>query len=196
MTTDAISLDSKHTALLVMDLQQTIIDRFPGDKELLPRTANLIATARKAAMKVIYVVVGFRAGYPEISPRNQSFSAIRGTGMMVQGSAGSEIHASVAPQGEEVVVTKHRVGSFSSTDMDMVLRANSIDTLILAGISTSGVVLSTVRHAADADFRIFVVRDCCADNDDEVHRVLLENVFPRQATVTTSDVIMRAMIPS
>jgi nicotinamidase-related amidase len=65
----------------------------------------------------------------------------------------------------------------------MILRASGIETLLLAGIVTSGVVLSTVRHAADADYRLVVVEDCCADRDAEVHRVLMEKVFARWTTV-------------
>lgn len=75
---------------------------------------------------------------------------------------------------------KHRMGAFSSTDLDMILRANGIQTLVLSGIATSGVVLSTLRYAAD--YRLVVVKDCCSDCDEEVHRVLLDKVFPRQAT--------------
>ena len=60
----------------------------------------------------------------------------------------------------------------------------------MLGISTSGVVLSTLRHAADLDFEIILVKDGCADPDDEVHRVLTEKVFVRQSTVATcSDVV-------
>jgi nicotinamidase-related amidase len=66
-----------------------------------------------------------------------------------------------------------------------VLRALEVDHLVLAGIATSGVVLSTLREAADRDFRLTVLADGCADGDAEVHRVLTEKVFPRQAEVTT-----------
>jgi nicotinamidase-related amidase len=104
-----------------------------------------------------------------------------------------EVHAAVAPKPGEVVVTKRRVSAFFGTDLDVILRANRIETLLLAGIATSGVVLSTVRHAADADYRLVVVEDCCADRDAEVHRVLMEKVFARWTTVVKSeDVFARA----
>jgi nicotinamidase-related amidase len=74
-----------------------------------------------------------------------------------------------------------------------MLRANGIETLILTGIVTSGVVLSTLRHAADADYRLLVVGDCCSDGDEEAHRVLLEKVFPRQATITTAAGVAQAI---
>jgi nicotinamidase-related amidase len=192
--TDKLQLDPKTSALLVMDFQTAIVGMVPADKEaLLARTARLIEVARKVEMKVVYVVVGFRADYPEVSPRNKSFGALRGSGRFVEGSAGSEIHSAVAPKLGDVIVTKHRVSAFAGNDLEMILRASGVETLVLAGIATSGVVLSTVRHAADADYRIVVVADCCADGDPEVHRVLTEKVFTRQTTVTTSEAVMAAL---
>jgi nicotinamidase-related amidase len=177
-------LDPSRTALLVMDLQAEIVARFPdGCAALLERTASLIAASRAVSVPVIYVVVGFRPGYPEVSPRNQSFSAVAGTGKFTTSPAGADIVAAVRPQPEDVIIVKHRVGAFSSTDLDMILRAKGVETLVLTGLATSGVVLSTVRHGADADYRLVVVADCCRDGDDEVHRVLTEKVFVRQASV-------------
>jgi len=76
------------------------------------------------------------------------------------------------------VVTKRRVGAFSTTELDAGLRTKNVTSLILFGISTSGVVLSTVRWAADMDYAPYVISDACADQDEEVHRVLVEKVFP------------------
>ncbi len=75
----------------------------------------------------------------------------------------------------------------------MILRANDIETIVMFGIATSGVVLSTLRHAADADYRLIVLKDCCSDRDAEVHRVLTEKVFPRQATVITAAEFLAAL---
>ncbi len=187
-------LDPKTTAVLVMDFQTLIVEGFAdGKEELLDRTSRLIRAARKAGVMVLYVVVGFRAGHPEISLRNAVFGPVRTSGMFAPGTPGTDIHPAVAPQPGEVVVTKHRVGSFMGTDLDMVLRANGIDTLVLAGIATSGVVLSTLRHAADADYQLVVAAGCCSDRDSEVHRVLMEKVFPRQAKVITSNEILSAL---
>ena len=192
--TSSLSLAPETSALLVMDFQTGIVESVVADRDaLLARTAGLIDATRKAGIKVIHVVVGFRPGYPEVSARNQSFGAIRETGRFLQGSAGTEIHAAVAPEPGEVVITKHRVNAFAATDLDMILRASGIETLVLAGIATSGVVLSTIRHAADADYKLVVVTDCCADRDAEVHRVLTEKVFPRQATVTAAQAVVAAL---
>lgn len=89
------------------------------------------------------------------------------------------------PLASEVVVVKRRVSAFTGSDLEVVLRASDIDHLVLSGIATSGVVLSTLREAADRDYRLTVLSDACADRDAEVHRVLTEKVFPRQADVVT-----------
>ena len=189
--TDTLMLDRKHTALLVMDYQQTIVSRavekYP---DLLDKTAAVLAAARAADLPIIYIVVSFREGYPEVSPRNRSFSALRESGRMLAGSPDTEIHPQVGPRPGEIVVAKHRVGAFSTTALETILRAHDVTSLILCGIATSGVVLSTVRWAADMDYDLVVVEDCCADGDDEVHRVLTQKVFPRQARVVSANAII------
>jgi nicotinamidase-related amidase len=78
------------------------------------------------------------------------------------------------------------VSAFTGSDLEVVLRGGDVRHLVLAGISTSGVVHSTLREAADKDYRLTALSDLCADPDPEVHRVLLEKIFPRQAQVVTS----------
>ena len=80
-------------------------------------------------------------------------------------------------------MTKRRVTGFAGSDLEVILRSQGIGHLVLAGLSTSGVVLSTLREAADKDYRISVLSDCCADPDPEVHQLLLTKIFPRQAEV-------------
>ncbi len=184
------TLDREHTALLIMDYQNEVVARFgAANPGLLERAASVLGAARSVGLPIIYVVVRFRAGYPEISPRNPSFARIREAGTLREGTPGAEIHPQVAPWPEDVIVVKRRVGAFSTTDLETVLRAQGLTTLILLGIATSGVVLSTVRWAADMDYNLIVVEDCCADSDEEVHRVLTQKVFPRQALVVTSDAL-------
>jgi len=166
-----------------MDVQQAIVDRFPDDDSYLPRLSGAIAAARAAGIVIIYVTVGFRPGYPEISDRNKSFAAIAGSGRFSDADPGSRIHRAVAPEPADVIVVKKRVSAFAGSDLDVVLRGLGVDSLVLTGIATSGVVLSTVRQAADLDYQLTVLADGCLDSDPEVHRVLTSKVFPRQADV-------------
>ncbi len=188
-----LTLDPRKSALLLMDYQRVVVANFAKDESLLPRAAGVLRAARDAGVRVIYVGVGFRPGYPEASPNNLRFGAIRESGRFLLDDPGTQIHPAVAPREGEILVTKHRVSAFFGTDLDIILRANGIDTLVLAGIATSGVVLSTLRHAADADYRCLVIADCCADGDPEVHACLTEKVFPRQATVISAEDLRQAL---
>jgi nicotinamidase-related amidase len=174
------------TALLVMDVQNGILERYEeGAPELLERLRQAIAAARKASIPVIYVRVAFREGSPEISTRNRSFSALAGGGGFGEDDDATQVHEAVAPEPGDPIVLKKRVSAFTGSDLDVLLSGLEVETLVLTGVATSGVVLSTLRQAADRDFGLVVLADGCLDGDDEVHRVLTEKVFPRQAEVTT-----------
>lgn len=173
------------TVLLVMDVQRGIVERFAEERDYLPRLSRAIAAARTAGVPVVYVRVGFRPGHPEISARNRTFSAIVASGRFADGDPAAEIHPAVAPREGDLIVTKRRVSAFTGSDLDVLLRGLDAGTLVLTGIATSGVVLSTLRQAADLDYQLVVLADACLDADAEVHRVLTEKVFPRQAEVGT-----------
>ena len=176
-------------ALLVMHVQRSMVARYGEDAGYLARLRAAIEAARAAEMPVIYVVVGFRAGHPEASARNKLLGIIGAHGGIgfTPDDPGAEIHPDIAPLPADLVVTTTRLGAFASSDLDVLLRARDIDGLVLAGIATSGVVLSTLRQASDLDFRLAVLADGCLDADPEVHRVLAEKLFPVQADVVTVD---------
>ena len=175
---------NSHMALLVMDVQVGIVTRYAQTGDFLTSISTAITAARAASIPVIYVAVAFRPGYPEVSPRNKSFSAIKQQQSSLSAPlTTTEIHPAIAPQPTDIVVTKRRVSAFSGSDLEVVLRAQDISHLVLCGIATSGVVLSTLREAADKDYQLTVLADGCVDSDEEVQRVLLSKVFPRQAEV-------------
>ena len=174
-------METEKSALLVMDAQPGILDRIPNKDEYAANVQAAIRSAHEKGVPVIQVVVGFRPGAPEVSARNKSFSALK-----ENASAMTDPRPSIAPADGDVVVTKRRVSAFSGSDLEVILRAQDIRHLVLAGIATSGVVLSTLREAADKDYRLTVLSDLCADFDDEVHAVLMSKVFPRQAAVMTA----------
>jgi nicotinamidase-related amidase len=193
--TTSWAVNREGTAVLCMDYQQDVVGMYPADRQrdILQKAASVLVAARRAQLPVIYVVVRFRDGYPEVSPRNKIFQGLKQAGRLREGAPGAEIHPAVAPQPGEAIVTKRRVGAFATTDLETLLRAKQITHLVLIGIATSGVVLSTVRWAADADYELTVVADACADTDDEVHRVLTQKVFPRQATVIAAEACVQAL---
>lgn len=175
------------TALLVMDMQNGIVSRYVGNGDVLLPFRKAVEAARRHAIPVIFVRVAFHEGYPDVHPRNKFFSRVAEVGGMTVSDTGTQIHEALQPQPGEPIVTKRRISAFTGSDLEVILRSRQIDTLILSGIATSGVVLSTLREAADRDYTITVLADACLDADPEVHRVLTEKVFPRQADVQTVD---------
>jgi nicotinamidase-related amidase len=175
------------SAVLIMDYQPAILRLLQAGKDpLVARAQNLLTKARAAGLKIIYVNVSLRAGYPEVSERNKRFSAIKKSQFLKPG-AECEPDPGVPPQPEDVLVAKRRFSAFTGSDLEVVLRANNVNHLVLFGVSTSGVVLSTVRQAGDADYEMTIIKDLCADGDAIVHEVLFEKIFPVQADIMSSD---------
>jgi nicotinamidase-related amidase len=174
------------TALVLMDLQRPIVEMIDGGV-VVGRLARVLAAAREAGVHVIHVKLGFAPGYRDLDPANRIFEAIRSSARFVGDADEDGVVPELAPLPDEVVVTKKRVSAFVASPLEATLRSSRISHVVLAGLSTSGVVLSTLRHAADLDFAISVLSDGCADRDAEVHRVLVEKVFPRQADVLTCE---------
>ena len=170
-----------HTALLVMDVQQRAIDRYVQDPMYVVRVGRAIEAARLCGSPVLYAAVGFRSDHPEISARGLTFSALAAVGPVPTPSA----DFAAEPHPETIVATKRRVGAFAGSELEVTLEALGVDSLVLAGVATGGVLLSTLRQAADLGFHITVLSDACLGADPEVHRVLMDKVFPRHADVFT-----------
>ena len=160
---------------------------------LIPNPAELLAGARRAInlIRSCGGTIGYvRAGFTDASEIGGTMGRRNGDAAALEhfhaDHANTQIHADVAPEEGDNVVRKSRVGPFGTTDLHKQLQGRGIGTLVLAGISTSGVVLSTVRDGHDRDYRLIVLADLCADRDAEVHEVLMRKVFPRQADVLSA----------
>ncbi|HTB97492.1 MAG TPA: isochorismatase family cysteine hydrolase [Terracidiphilus sp.] len=191
-----LTFDSTRTAVLAMDCQAGVVSMYvqPPD-EFLSRASSVLAAARTAGMTVIHIQVGFRPGLPEVSSRNKLFGALKSNPQhqkLFQGAAGA-IHPALGPEPEDIVITKHRVSAFTGTDLDMVLRSKEIETLVLFGIATGGVVLSTLLHAFDSDYKIVVIGDCCADRDVAFHSVLTNGLFAHRGDVLNAAEFVKAL---
>lgn len=176
-----------HTALLVMDYQPGVLSGLVDSKTLLARAADAIAVVRRAGGHVGYVRVAFNDSDIAAMPAgNKMANRVAAAGKSLHSdSPATAIHDDLVPEPGDIVVRKTRIGPFSTTGLDRQLRERGVTTLILAGVSTSGVVLSTVRDAADRDYRLFVLADATADSDPGVHDFLITKIFPRQADVIT-----------
>ena len=182
------SIDRSTTALLIADFYAEAMGTLPHavERSVVQKTVELQAAAREAGMMVCYCATVFRPGYPEISERNKTFSARKASGQPAVFDPVAVIHPDVRPRDGEVVVGKHRVNALFGTGLDVALTGNNINTIILLGYATSGVVLSTTRYASDRDYRLFIVADCCADSEPEVHDFLIGRILNQQAEIVTA----------
>jgi nicotinamidase-related amidase len=192
----SLLFDPRHTVVLALDCQTGVVSVYAKPQgDFIVRASDVLNAARATGMTVIQVQVGFRPGLPEVSDRNKLLAAIKASKPhqeFFQGSSGA-IHPALGPEPEDIILIKHRISAFAGTDLDMILRAREIHTIVLFGIATSGVVLSTLLQASDADYRLFVIEDCCADLDTELHSALLKRLFRTHADVMTAEDFVRAL---
>ena len=180
------AIDPRRAALLIMDYQPAALGRLDDHDQLVTLASGAIDLARQSGITVAYVRVGFAdEDYKQVPEANKIFAPVARVRALHYEAPETQIHRRLQPQPGDIVVRKTRVGAFSTTDLEQQLKGRGITTLILAGVSTSGVVLSTVREAADRDYHIYVLADACADRDPHVHAVLTERVLPMQAHIIT-----------
>ncbi|WP_330331676.1 cysteine hydrolase [Streptomyces sp. NBC_00536] len=181
------ALDPARTALLVMDFQPAVLAHLPEGQDgeaLLARVEGAIADIRASGGAVAYVRVGFtEADWDAVPAANKSFGPLAEYRLMHDEDPATAVHERLAPREGDIVVRKVRYGAMSTTDLDEQLRERGITTLVVAGFSTSGVVLSTVIDAADRDYGVYVLSDGIADPDPEVHEILLRRVLPARAHI-------------
>ena len=171
------------TVLLVMDVQSMIVALAPS--EMIQAVARAISGARAAGVLVVYVRVALRPGRAGVSPRTKRLTRLHAE--LTEGAPGLEFHPAIAPQPNDIVLTKHRVSAFAGSGLDALLRSLGTTHLVLTGVSTSTVVLMTAMTAADLDFDITVLSDGCFDSRPRVHDMLMSDIFPAMATVATAD---------
>ncbi|GAA2466145.1 cysteine hydrolase family protein [Actinocorallia cavernae] len=170
------------TALLLMDVQNCHVPQVAED--YLPHAVRALRTARAAGVPVIHVALQLRTGHVDAHPFNKTFGALP-PHLFTADDPGTAIHPDVAPADGEIVVYKNRVSAFTGNNLQQILGAQGIDHLVLAGIATSGIVLSTALQAADLDYRVTVLSDACADPKPSVHDALVSDVLTQRGEVTT-----------
>ena len=172
------------TALLILDFQVGIGDQ-PYAKSAAQRAAAALKAGRTAGLPVVFSKLKFRAGYRDIADSNKAFALIKMKNLFPPDA--SKIISILQPAHDEIVVDKDRFCAFSGNDLNQVLRSGGVKHLVMAGVATSGVILSTFTLAADEDYSITILSDACADPKASLHEELTTNLFPRSATVLTVD---------
>ena len=180
-------------ALHVLDMQNDILG-FQPDKakvqEVVATIGHMASWARKAKIPVIYSRVAYRSTYIDTLPQ---LPAIKEYRMLDETQSGSAVIDELAPQDGDIVIVKRRINAFYNTDLELVLRALKVNTLLYTGISTARVVESTARAASDRDFRNIVVSDACSADTPEKHQNALDSIADFFGEVTSAQEAIRTL---
>jgi nicotinamidase-related amidase len=179
-------LDPAHTAVIAIDFQHDIVgpagafaSLFSAEVErtqVIPTAARLLNDARAARIKIVHSRATFRPGYTDLVTNIPLFAAVKAYGCLIDGSTGATIVDAITPDDGDIVLKHHRVSCFHGTELDIVLRGEGIDTLVLTGIATNLAVESTARAGADLGYRIVVVSDACATTSQQAHDASLASL--------------------
>jgi biuret amidohydrolase len=196
-------LDPATTAVLVIDMQNDFVANgapmeTPMGRDLLPRLSKLLGHARTTGMTVLYTTHAHRANGCDMGPFAEIYPPIANRVGLIDDTPGIEIYPKVAPQGDEVVIKKHRYSAFFGTDLDIILRSKGIKTVVVTGVTTENCCHATARDAMFHCYKVAFISDATGTYDypdagfgpipaQEVHRVTLGILAVSTAHVMTTD---------
>lgn len=191
-----LTLDGHHTALLSIDFQRDIALKngalAPTEDDALTRFERAmecgmraLATGRSLDLLVVHVRLAFRPDHASVNRRSPMGRFFVESSALIDGEEGTEFVPELGPTGDEIVVTKRGVSAFTGSDLDLILRQRSIDTLVLMGVVTHFAVEGTARDACDRGYRVVTLTDCCASGQNERHTAALD-ILARIGELTTS----------
>jgi len=190
----ALEIVPDRSALLVLDFQNETVEpggsryaNFQGElakRNTVANAADAIRWARLHSIEVIFVTVGWRAGYPEQS-RSPQMSAAQAAGGFQEGTWGTQVTERLARMPTDILIHKRGVSAFNGTELQRYLTVRRLSTLLLAGVATNWAVESTARDAADLGYRVITLLDCCASFSGEMHEFSADRILPLLGAVTT-----------
>lgn len=202
--------DPRTTAVIVVDMQNDFIAsgaplETPMGRELLPTLSRLLDHARDSGMSVIYTTHAHRKSGCDMGMFAEIYPPIADRAGLIDETSGIEIYPAVAPQGDEVVIKKHRYSAFFGTDLDIILRSSGIKTVVVTGVTTENCCQSTARDAMFLGYHVAFISDATGTYDypdagfgpipaQDVHRVTLGILAVSTAHVMTTDELIQKTI--
>jgi nicotinamidase-related amidase len=207
-TTLSELVDPRHTAVVVVDMQNDFckpegtlgqlglpLTMYPA---MIPSLASLLAGARSMHVPIIYIQMTSFPDRRTESPAQIRFNmrlhktvhaATEPLAYTLEGTTGQEIISELTPKPEDFIVQKYRSSAFWGTNLDMLLRSNRIETVIMTGCTTEGCVESTARDALFNDYYVVLPEDCVASDDPHQHEASLFLMRHRFDVVPSHDIL-------
>lgn len=191
----------KQTVLVALHYQNEVLhpkgrikvgvaDNASNRDEVIENAIRLLNGARAAGVPVVSVRIAFRPDHADVLQNCPIFRNVVKLGAMVEGSWGTEFHEGLAPLPGEFAVTHSRVGAFFGSKLEEVLRVLDARRLIMVGVSTNSVVLTSVGQAADMGYEVTVAADACSAGQPHLHTAALE-IMSLVAEVKSADAVLR-----
>lgn len=193
-------VDPRNSALLVIDVQNDFIAEggfaekvgwpLEHNQQAVASLQQLLDTARRATVPVIFIKSNYDEIFLSLPMRERNDRRELLLPRCIRGTWGEQFYL-VQPEPGEAVVTKHRYSAFIDTELNAVLRALNVQTLILTGVYTEVCVESTGRDGYFQDYYVAIVSDCCATTSEAAHADALARCERDFGVVATSAEIMR-----
>ncbi|MEU9512444.1 cysteine hydrolase [Micromonospora sp. NPDC048169] len=191
-------IDWAHTAVVGVHWQHEVVSPdgvfgpfFAGQVArhgVAANAARVAAAARAAGGLVVFTRVAYRPGHPDLITNTPSFAMIAERGAFLEGDPKTRIVDEVARQPGDIVVTGTRLGGFSGTELDLILRARGVRTVVFTGVATNLAVAATAYQAVDNGYRIVTVSDACTAATDELHDTYLSTLGQLGEVATTGEI--------
>jgi len=189
---EALRLDPKQTALVLIDLQQGILGRQTAPysaAEVLARGVRLANAFRKAGGLVVLVHVSYSADGGDALTQPTDAGPLAAT----RGADWDVISPDLGRSDRDLVITKRQWGAFYGTPLDMQLRRRGIKTIVIGGIATNFGVESTARDAYERGYALVFVEDAMSGLSNEAHGFAIANIFPRLGRVRSTEEVLDAV---
>jgi len=192
-----MELSAPRTAVIAVHMQHDVITpdgAFGGffaaqaaERDVIGQTGKLLETARRSGATVVYTRVAWQPGYLDLVANSPLLGMVAQSQCLVEGSAKAEIVPQLTPQDGDVVLTHKRIGGFSASQLDVLLRSRGIDTVLFAGVATNASVESTARQASDLGYRTIIIADACSAADPTAHAAAIASLSLLGEIATTAE---------
>ena len=194
-----MELDPTRAAIIAVHMQKDIVNAdgaFGGffaaqaaERDVVGVTSRLLDAARSARATVVYTRVAWQPGLADLVVNSPILDIVRQSGCLVEGSDKAQILPELAPHDGDLVVTHQRVGAFSASQLDTLLRSRGVDTLLFTGVATNFSVEGTARQASDLGYRTVIVADACSAADPAIHDASINSLGLLAEIATSADVL-------
>ncbi|QLL16101.1 isochorismatase family cysteine hydrolase [Pseudomonas chlororaphis] len=158
-----------------------------AQRDIIRKANRALAIAESNGWLKLLVKVGFAPNYLDQPKSSPMFGRAAQFGALKLGERGTDFHPELKVTADDLVIVKPRVSAFYATPLEAVLRANKIERLIVAGVSSSWAVQATVRDAHDRDYQVLIAEDACAAGDESEHQDSMKLMSAIARIITVDD---------